>query len=127
MNRPCPCLRGETFENCCRPFLEGETAPPTAEQLMRSRFTAFSVGDADYLLETWHPSTSPKQLELDPKQRWYRLDVHATRAGGLLDLDGHVEFSAFYRHPDGNGSLRENSRFVRENGRWSYLDGVVAG
>lgn len=93
---------------------------------MRSRFSAFSIGDADYLRSSWHRTTVPSDLDLDPDQRWYRLDIHDTQSGGLLDRDGVVEFSAFYRHPHGNGSLRERSRFVRESGRWFYLDGVIA-
>ncbi len=123
----CPCLRGEKFDVCCGPFLRGDALPPTAEHLMRSRFSAFSVGDADYLLWTWHAANAPATLELDPLQRWYRLDIHSTRAGALMDSEGTVEFSAFYKHPDGNGVFREASRFVRESGRWLYLDGVIAG
>lgn len=126
MSRPCPCLRGDTFERCCGPFLSGEATAPTAEHLMRSRYSAFGVGDADYLLDTWHPDTAPGSLELDPLQRWYRLDIHDTRAGGLMDRTGHVEFSAYYKHPGGNGVLREASSFVRERGKWYYLTGTTA-
>lgn len=93
---------------------------------MRSRFSAFAVGDDGYLLGTWHPDTAPQVLELDPEQRWYRLDIHDTQAGGLMDSTGSVEFSAFYRHPEGNGVLREASRFVQVDRRWRYLDGVVS-
>lgn len=125
--KACPCLRGEPFDTCCGPYLRGDATPPTAEHLMRSRYSAFGVGDADYLLKTWHSTTAPSDIELDSLQRWYRLDIHRTHAGGLLDAEGTVEFSAFYKHPDGNGVLRESSRFVREDGRWKYLDGVIAG
>ena len=93
---------------------------------MRSRYTAFSVGDADYLRRSWHSSTVPPDLELDDRQRWYRLDIESTAAGGLVDTEGSVVFSAFYQPPGGNGVLRESSRFVRENGRWVYLDGITA-
>nr|WP_296773303.1 YchJ family metal-binding protein [Rhodococcus sp. (in: high G+C Gram-positive bacteria)] len=122
----CPCLRGVPFEQCCEPFLLGDALPPTAEHLMRSRFSAFAVEDAGYLLSTWHPSTAPENIELDPAQRWYRLDIESTRSGGLMDTSGDVEFSAYYRHPDGNGVLREASRFVKDERRWFYLDGVLA-
>lgn len=84
---------------------------------MRSRFSAFAVGDADYLLATWHPSTRPATLDLDPDTRWYRLDILDRTAGGPLDVRGTVEFEAFFR----GGSQRENSYFVREGGRWYYL------
>ncbi|AYJ49955.1 YchJ family protein [Rhodococcus sp. P1Y] len=125
MSVACPCLRGVPFEVCCEPVIEGRVIAPTAEHLMRSRYSAFSVGNAAHLLASWHRTTAPEVVELDPDQRWYRLDFHYSSAGGLLDREGIVEFSAFYRHPDGNGSLRERSRFVRDDGKWFYVDGVV--
>jgi SEC-C motif domain protein len=91
---------------------------------MRSRFSAFAVGDPDYLLVTWHPSTRPATLDLDDTLRWYRLDVLTTRDGGPSDTTGVVEFEAFYRSPVGHGSQHEVSRFSREGGLWSYLDGT---
>jgi SEC-C motif-containing protein len=88
---------------------------------MRSRFSAFAVADAAYLLRTWHPSTRPARLGLDPQQRWTGLDVLATDRGGLFDAAGTVEFRAHYRHQGRPGTLHEHSRFVRENGLWVYL------
>ena len=126
MSTTCTCLSGDLFDACCGPFLAGITHAPTAERLMRSRYTAFAVGDPEYLLRTWHPTTRPAELTLDDEQRWYRLDIDDTSSGGLLDSDGVVAFSAFYRHPDGNGVLHERSRFVREHGHWLYLDGVLS-
>ncbi|MDQ1580588.1 MAG: motif domain protein [Microbacteriaceae bacterium] len=120
----CPCLSGETYDNCCGPFHRGEAAAPTAERLMRSRYSAFVVGDADYLLATWHPSTRPASLELDPGQRWFRLDILGRSEGGMLDTDGTVEFSARYRLDGIAGEQREVSRFVREDRRWFYLDAL---
>ena len=87
---------------------------------MRSRYSAFAVGDTDYLLASWHPSTRPDSLELDEELRWYRLDIVDRVAGGPLDSEGIVEFEAYYRGAD-RGSQRERSRFVREDGRWFYL------
>lgn len=92
---------------------------------MRSRYSAFAVGDTNYLLATWHPSTRPAELALDPGQRWYRLDILGRSGGGLLDSTGTVEFEARFRADGVAGSLYETSHFVRENGRWLYLDGVV--
>ncbi|GAA4626469.1 MULTISPECIES: YchJ family protein [Cellulomonas] len=123
----CPCLSGLPYAECCGPLHAGRVAAGTAEQLMRSRYSAFAVGDADYLGRTWHPSTRPADLTPDPDLRWYRLDVVMTRAGGPTDDHGVVEFRAFYRHPDGPGSLHEVSRFVRERGAWLYVDGAVDG
>jgi len=117
----CPCLSGLAFAECCEPLHRGAAHAPTAEQLMRSRFSAFAVCDADYLLSTWHPSTRPATLELDPELRWYRLDILDRSAGGPLDSHGEVEFEAFWRSTHGRGSQRERSSFAREGGRWFYI------
>ena len=115
----CPCLIGLPYGECCGRLHAGETAA-TAEALMRSRYSAFAVGDTDYLLASVHPSTRPDSLELDEDLRWYRLDIVDRVAGGPLDSEGIVEFEAYYRGAD-RGSQRERSRFVREDGRWFYL------
>lgn len=88
---------------------------------MRSRFTAFAMGEPAYLLKTWHPSTRPSAVELDPELQWYRLDVGRTVQGGIFDDEGVVSFRAHYRHPGGDGVQQEVSRFVREDGAWVYL------
>ncbi len=91
---------------------------------MRSRFAAFALGKADYVLETWHPSTRPAALELDAGLRWYRLDIVDRVRGGLGDDTGTVEFEAHYKGSE-IGTLHERSRFVREDDRWWYIDGVT--
>ncbi|WP_454195539.1 YchJ family protein [Nocardia sp. Marseille-Q1738] len=122
--RKCPCGRGEAFDDCCGPVLRGERAAATAEALMRSRYTAFALGDADYLLRSWHPRTRPRELALDPAQRWLFLEITRTERGGLFDDTGAVEFVAHYRDADGRGALHETSRFARSGGAWVYLDGT---
>jgi SEC-C motif-containing protein len=89
---------------------------------MRSRYSAFAIGDAPYLRKTWHPSTRPATLELDADQHWYRLDIIARTRGGMLDSDGTVEFRAHFRDENGGGEQHEVSRFVRQGRRWFYLD-----
>jgi SEC-C motif-containing protein len=96
----------------------------TAEQLMRSRFSAFAVADAAYLLRTWHSSTRPAAVRLDPDQRWTRVDILATSGGGLFDTTGTVRFRAHYLHRGRPGALAEHSRFVRENAMWRYLEAL---
>nr|WP_308198739.1 YchJ family metal-binding protein [Hoyosella sp. YIM 151337] len=123
-NKLCPCRHGEPYANCCSPIIHGAPAP-TALQLMRSRYTAFAVGATDHLLSSWHPSTRPSRLELDPQQTWRRLDIVRTIKGGPFDTDGVVEFRAHYRHLGHRDSLHEVSRFVREQGRWFYVDGQI--
>ncbi|MEU5842738.1 YchJ family metal-binding protein [Rhodococcus sp. NPDC047139] len=118
---PCPCGRGLPLAECCGPLLAGRSAP-TAERLMRSRYTAFVVGDAEHLLRSWHPSTRPRSIEFDPDQRWTGLEVLRTTGGGFLHTTGTVEFRAHWTAGGVAGSMREHSRFLRENGHWLYLD-----
>jgi SEC-C motif-containing protein len=118
----CPCLSGEQYPDCCGRFHRGEAEAPTAEQLMRSRYSAFVALDVGYLLRTWHPDTRPVELELDPTVLWRRLDIVSIRRGGPLDSEGTVEFAAHFRHDGERGVQRETSRFVRVDRRWYYLD-----
>lgn len=120
----CPCLSGLTYDSCCGPLHAGVSSAQTAEQLMRSRYSAFAVGDAAYLSATWHPSTRPESLTLDADRQWYRLDILRTGRGGPFDTEGIVEFRAYHRSPTGKGSQHEVSSFVREGGRWWYVDGI---
>lgn len=124
--KPCPCGLPETFEACCGRYLGPDGTPaPTAEALMRSRYTAFARGDAEHLLRTWHPDTRPDGLELDPSVRWTGLEIVDRSRGGLLDADGVVEFRAHHREGPRTGVLHERSRFARESGRWLYVDGAT--
>lgn len=117
----CPCGTGSELDACCGPFLRGDADPPTAEWLMRSRYTAHVLGDVTYVMRTWHPSTRPAIADDDESTTWLGLEVLDVVKGGMLDAEGEVEFVA--RHDA--GTLHERSRFVRMDGRWSYLDGTV--
>lgn len=119
----CPCGLGEQYDSCCGRYHEG-TLAPTAEQLMRSRYSAFALGDADYLLGTWHPSARPRTLDLDPETQWTRLAVLETDGGGLLDTTGTVSFRAVYVLDGKRHVMNETSRFVREGKRWLYVGPV---
>ncbi|MER7442630.1 YchJ family protein [Micromonospora avicenniae] len=118
----CPCGSGRSYPRCCGPLHRGEADAPTAEALMRSRFSAFAVGDTGYLLRSWHERTRPSRLDLDPGRRWLRLEIVDTERGGLLDSTGTVEFRAYHRTGGHTGMQSERSRFVRADGRWVYLD-----
>jgi SEC-C motif-containing protein len=118
--RACPCGLGDDYDACCGRLHAGAAAL-TAESLMRSRYSAFAVGDAGYLLRTWHPADRPEELTLDPELRWTRLAVLETEGGGLFDADGTVQFRAVYVRDGRRGVLAETSRFVRQDGRWVYL------
>jgi SEC-C motif domain protein len=89
---------------------------------MRSRYSAYSVGLIEYLLATWHPSTAPGELELPPV-KWIDLEVRHTEAAGEA---GIVEFVARCRVNGRAQRLHETSRFVRQDGRWFYIDGQIA-
>lgn len=116
---PCRC-GGGTYGTCCGPFLRREAWPDTAEQLMRSRYTAFATGDAEHLLRTWHPRTRPDTLELDDR-RWERLEILDRVDGAEDDLMGIVGFVAHWSADGRRGSVTERSAFVRRGGRWVYL------
>jgi len=121
----CPCNTGLTYAECCGKYHAGGVAP-TAETLMRSRFTAFVVRDADYLLRTWDPDTRPFELTLvDLPVQLYRLDILDVVGGGPLDREGVVEFEAFYKG-DPPGSQRERSTFRRVGREWVYTAGDVS-
>lgn len=83
---------------------------------MRSRYSAFAVGDAAYLRATWDPATRPRRVDADPSARWSGLEVLGRTGGGLFDTEGTVSFRA--HHED--GVVAEDSRFRRVDGRWVY-------
>ncbi|MHA7648654.1 YchJ family protein [Mycobacterium sp. ML4] len=119
----CPCGSADSYADCCRPLHIGERGAATALALMRSRFSAFALGDADYLLLSWHPRTRPQRLHLDSDVVWRRLQIVDTEAGAQDDTTGVVEFRAQYVRHGSRRMLHERSRFTREKGRWLYVDG----
>lgn len=118
---PCPCSSGDIYELCCGPILSGEL-PRTAEQLMRSRYTAFTLNDEAFLLQSWHQSTRPKALNHDDEKniKWVDLKVLRHEPG---DKSSIVEFIARYKINGKAGKIHELSRFIKEGDRWLYLDG----
>jgi SEC-C motif-containing protein len=119
----CPCGSGIALDLCCRPYLDGESRAPTAEALMRSRYSAYALGRADYLRSTWHSETRPSRVRLDPEQRWIGLSIKATEAGLESDSAGVVEFVARFKVAGRGHRLHERSRFERIEGQWYYRDG----
>lgn len=121
----CPCGSNNPYSACCGRYLDEAEIPPTAEALMRSRYTAYTLLREDYLLSTWHVSTRPEKLGLaeDVASKWLRLEVK--RHQQLDDTHALVEFVARYKVSGRAHRLHEVSHFVREDGRWFYVDGVV--
>ena len=124
---PCPCgrvdARGQPLplDACCGLYLDHDTPAPDAESLMRSRYSAFVLGRVGYLSASWHASTRPAELDLEPGVKWLGLDVRSHR---VIDADhAEVQFVARSRLGGRGTRLHENSRFVREGGRWFYVNG----
>ncbi|WP_068402807.1 YchJ family protein [Kribbia dieselivorans] len=129
---PCPCGSGATLEQCCGPIIDGTRAAATAEELMRSRYSAFAVLRTDpgahaHLLRSHHPRTRPESVRAVPGLEWSGLEVVETTGGHMGDETGTVTFRAHWRATiDGRtGVQTEQSRFERRGGRWVYTDGDV--
>lgn len=118
---PCPCGLPAAYADCCGALHSGRAAAVTAEQLMRSRYSAFAVGDAGYLLRSWHSSTRPEGLSLDRDVRWTGLEILGGTGGSAFHTEGTVEFRAHYRSGRASGTQHEDSSFVREGGAWVYV------
>lgn len=121
--RACPCGSGHPLAVCCGPFIAGLGHAPTAEALMRSRYTAFTLNRATYLMNTWAPETRPEQVHLDHQTRWLGLDVRECVAGRPGDDQGTVEFVARSKRGGRARRLHERSRFRFQDGQWFYIDG----
>ncbi|MCC6435865.1 MAG: hypothetical protein IT196_12600 [Acidimicrobiales bacterium] len=119
----CPCGSGSALTGCCGRYLDGTREAPTAEALMRARYSAHALGDVEFLRRSWHPDTRPVAVA-DPGVTWVRLEVRDKEQGGQLDRSGTVAFVAHYRSGEGDGVLAERSRFARVGTRWLYVDGV---
>jgi SEC-C motif-containing protein len=121
----CPCGSPRPYAECCGALHAGATAP-TAETLMRSRYSAYVMALEPYLLATWHASTRPAQLDLatDEKAQWLGLEIKRQQVtGNDTAIVEFVEFVARYKTGGRAHRLHEKSRFVREEGRWYYVDG----
>lgn len=122
----CPCGSNKNHTDCCNRYLDGGEAIPTAEALMRSRYTAYTLAREDYLLATWHHSARPASLDLaaEPRSKWLGLEVK--RHEQSEPDHAVVEFVARYKVGGRAHRLHETSRFAREAGKWLYVDGDIA-
>ncbi|UFS55679.1 hypothetical protein LN050_07575 [Comamonadaceae bacterium M7527] len=126
-SQPCPCGQIKTvhkpqlFGDCCAPLLAGHAVADTAQQLMRSRYTAYTLGDMAYVANTWHASTRPADLTPDPFTQWLGLEVKGHHTEGD---HAEVSFVARYRVAGKGQRMTERSRFVREGGRWWYVEAL---
>ncbi len=135
-NTPCPCGMQEagipkTYEACCQRFVSGAEKPEHCELLMRSRYSAYALGQVDYLIQTWHPAkqsalSREELLQSAQSTHWLRLEVVSSSQQGE---QGTVEFNAFFRDQEATSQevscLHEVSRFEKIADQWFYLDGDV--
>jgi SEC-C motif-containing protein len=124
----CPCNPSNTYSDCCEPILKGKQIALTAEQLMRSRYTAFVLADINYLMVSHHPRTRPLKekksiLQWTKSVQWIKLEVLNTLNGQENDSTGYVEFKAYFMEKGKVECIHENSFFVKEKGKWFYKDG----
>lgn len=129
MSENCPCCSGLQYSLCCGRYLSGGAFPPTAEALMRSRYTAYTQRNTEYLLASWHSSCRIAQLrqalsESFSNTDWLSLNLLCCESG-KDDNEAYVTFFARYRENDRSGAIHERSRFVREDLRWYYIDGTA--
>lgn len=131
MKQTCPCGLSEEYKTCCEPYLNGDAKPETAEQLMRSRYVAYTQANIDYIKST-HSTKTIKDLNENvaidwaKKSDWIGLEIINTEKGQADDEQGFVEFKAHYRdkHKHGQRDVHhEISEFIRQEGDWVYLDG----
>ena len=126
ISRACPCGSSKNYGTCCAPFHQKAKLPATAKQLMRSRYSAFVFGNAAYLADTV-PAENSGDYDSNSLARqqtkWIGLEIISTEAGGIFDQIGYVEFIARFKEKGRTGTHHEKSRFIRQNGKWLYIDG----
>ncbi|WP_424535468.1 YchJ family protein [Sphaerisporangium viridialbum] len=120
----CPCGLPASYQDCCGRLHRGEGTASTAEQLMRSRFSAFGVGDKAYLLRTWHPADRPPRIGFDKGLRWTHLEILDSTGGTAFHTEGTVRFRAHYVDHGRPDHMEENSHFTRLDGHWVYTGAV---
>ncbi len=126
INNACLCGSGLDYPACCGAFHSGKHIPATAEALMRSRYSAYALANAPYLQATWLARECPKTIDFtNDAVTWLKLEIIATKKGGIKDSKGLVSFNAHYRQAGEDHVMSEVSRFIKIKGRWFYVDGVV--
>lgn len=126
----CPCGSGLDLDACCGRYIDGKAKAPTAEALMRARYTAHALKKYDFLTDTTHPEfregASVEEIqEWSSLMDWERLDIIETSAGTENDQTGEVKFCAHYRVKNIPQELREDAFFRKEGEDWFYVDGKV--
>ena len=128
--KACPCGTTKNYADCCEPFIKGTKKAPTAEALMRSRYTAFAVGELDHVERSHHVSTK-KELEMESvrswalSSEWLGLEIRETDKGQAKDTTGKVEFKCTFIFNGAEQTHHELSTFQKEGDEWFFVDGVM--
>lgn len=123
----CPCDSGETYKTCCEPFIKGEKEAATAEQMMRSRYSAYTQVEMDYIERTHDPKTRD-ETDMDANREWAEstkwtgLEILETKQGGVDDEVGTVTFKAKFETEEGIQEHQELSLFQKHEGKWYFVD-----
>jgi SEC-C motif-containing protein len=128
-NTDCPCGMTKNYTDCCEPFIKGEALPETAEQLMRSRYSAYNKKEVSYIFDTYAPESRPKSsvdiVRWSDTVAWTGLEVLETKYGKSEDSEGIVYFHAHYIKDGASDTLKEKSTFRKEGDRWFYVSGKL--
>jgi len=129
MFEKCPCGSGELYGKCCKPYIKGKKNAPTAEALMRSRYSAYVLHEIDYIIDTCHKKENMNRAGIEDwseKSNWQGLKIISTSGGGIDDNSGTVIFEATYLRKDGLKHIHsEEATFTKKEERWLYEDGKI--
>ncbi|ULQ58737.1 YchJ family protein [Brucepastera parasyntrophica] len=128
----CSCGSGKKYQDCCEPIISGKTLAPTAETLMRARYTAYAVHNIDFITDSCLREKGQNDIDLEETRRWSEdsqwlgLKIHRTEKGSASDQEGVVEFSASYIRNGLKDEHRETASFKKVNGKWYFSEGRLA-
>ena len=127
----CPCGSGLSYSDCCKPYISGNSKAPTAEALMRSRYSAYAEHEIDYIINTCvHRGKDDidykSTRDWSEKSKWLGLKIISAEKGGMSDTEGTVEFEAVYERDGLKDIHHETGKFKKENEQWLYVEGHVS-
>jgi SEC-C motif domain protein len=129
----CPCGSGKKYGDCCEPIIKNKTPAPTAEALMRARYSSYVKGEIDFIATSCITKEGGNDIDLDETKKWskesewFGLTIHSSSKGGASDTEGVVDFSADYARNGMRDEHREIATFKKVDGKWLYADGKMIG
>ena len=132
MENLCPCGSGKKYDSCCAPIIKGKITAPTAEALMRARYSAYVKQEINFIRDSCIRLEGETEIDMDETKRWSKesewtgLKIHGTEKGGVADTEGIVDFSAFYSRKGLADEHREVAKFQKIDENWMYTEGKIA-